>query len=211
MKKFIAVAGNVAVGKTALTQLLCEHMLWEPFHSVVDDNPYLSDFYEDKRAWCFHSQMYFLSRRLGYHRAIVERPGTVVQDRTAYEDAEIWARSFYEDGCMLEREWRTFWDLYQTVMTILPPPDLLIYLHAPVEVLHDRISQRGRPFERQITLDQISRLDELYEAWAAEFYLCPTLRIAADDLELLTSEAQLELIAGRILDKLRGKETVVFD
>lgn len=211
MKKFIAVAGNVAVGKTILTRRLCEHLLWEPFHSLVDNNPYLSDFYDDQHAWCFHSQMYFLSRRLGYHGQIVERPGTVVQDRTAYEDAEIWAKSFYEGGFMAERDWRTFWELYQTVMTILPPPDLLIYLHAPVAVLLDRIRRRGRTFERQITVDQLGRLDELYEAWVEEFRLCPTLRIAADDLDMLTTEAHLDLIAGRILDKLRGKETVVFD
>lgn len=211
MKKFIAVAGNVATGKTMLTRNLCQHLLWEPFHSLVDDNPYLSDFYEDQHAWCFHSQMYFLSRRLGYHRVIVERPGTVVQDRTAYEDAEIWARSFFEDGFMLERDWRTYSDLYQTVMTILPPPDLLIYLHAPVPVLHERLRRRGRPFEQRISLEQLGRLNDLYEAWAEEFQLCPTLKIAADDLELFDSEEHLELIAGRILHNLRGKETVVFD
>ena len=150
MKKFIAVAGNVGVGKSTLTGKLSEYLCWEPFYEAVDDNPYLADFYKDMCTWSFHSQVYFLSRRLGHHRQIIERPGTVVQDRTVYEDAEIFARNFHLQGHMSERDWASYWDLYQTVITILPPPDLVIYLQASVPVLQERIRQRGRDYEQQI-------------------------------------------------------------
>ena len=106
MKKFIAVAGNVGVGKSTLTRLLSEYLCWEPFFEAVDDNPYLADFYKDMRTWTFHSQIYFLSRRLSHHRQIIERPGTVIQDRTVYEDAEIFARNLYLQGHMTNRDWQ---------------------------------------------------------------------------------------------------------
>ena len=139
MKKFISVAGNVGVGKSTLTRLLSEYMCWEPFYEAVDDNPYLADFYKDMRTWSFHSQVYFLSRRLSHHRQIIERPGTVLQDRSVYEDAEIFARNLHLRGYMTERDWRSYWDLYQTVITIVPPPDLVIYLQSSVPVLQERI------------------------------------------------------------------------
>lgn len=105
MKRFIGVAGNVGVGKSSLTRLLSTYLCWEPFFEAVDDNPYLADFYQDMCTWSFHSQIYFLSRRLSHHRQIIERPGTVVQDRTVYEDAEIFARNLYIQGHMSERDW----------------------------------------------------------------------------------------------------------
>jgi deoxyadenosine/deoxycytidine kinase len=210
MKRFIAVAGNVGVGKSTLTRLLSEYLCWEPFFEAVDDNPYLPDFYQDMRTWSFHSQIYFLARRLGHHRQIVERPGTVVQDRTVYEDAEIFARNLHLQGHMTDRDWQTYWDMYQTVITILPPPDLVLYLQASVPALLERIHMRGRDYERQISTDYLSRLNELYESWVHEFTLCPVLTVPTDDLDFVTSNAHLELIANRVLEKLHGKETVVF-
>lgn len=211
MKKFIAVAGNVGVGKSTLTRLLSAHLYWEPFFEAVDDNPYLADFYRDMRAWSFHSQVYFLSRRLSHHREIVERPGTVVQDRTVYEDAEIFARNLYLQGHMGERDWKSYWDLYQTVITILPPPDLVIYLQASVPVLQERIRQRGRDYEQQIAVEYLSQLNELYETWAERFRMCPVLTVPTDNLNFVASEPNLELIAKRVLEKLHGKEVVVFE
>lgn len=211
MKRFIGVAGNVGVGKSTLTSLLSEYLCWEPFYEAVDDNPYLADFYKDMRAWSFHSQVYFLSRRLSHHRQIVERPGTVVQDRTVYEDAEIFARNLQRQGHMNDRDWSSYWDLYQTVITILPPPDLVIYLQASVPVLQERIRQRGRDYEQEISVEYLVQLNDLYEEWVDGFTLCPVLTVPTDDLNFVAVNSHLELIASRVLDKLHGKEVVVFD
>lgn len=211
MKKFIAVAGNVGVGKSSLTRLLSEHLYWEPFYEAVDDNPYLADFYKDMRSWSFHSQVYFLSRRLGHHRQIIERPGTVIQDRSVYEDAEIFARNLHLQGHMTERDWLSYWDLYQTVITILPPPDLVIYLQAPVPALRERIRQRGRDYEQQISTEYLTQLNELYEEWVEGFTLCPVLTVPTENLNFVAVNSHLELIASRVLEKLHGKETVIFD
>jgi len=210
MKKFIAVAGNVGVGKSTLTRLLSAYLCWEPFYEAVDDNPYLADFYRDMRTWSFHSQVYFLSRRLSHHRQIIERPGTVVQDRSVYEDAEIFARNLYLQGNMNERDWRSYWDLYETVITILPPPDLVIYVQASVPVLQERIRQRGRDYEQQIAPEYLTQLNTLYEAWAERFTLCPVLTVPTDNLNFVADISCLEQIANRVLDKLHGKEVVVF-
>jgi deoxyadenosine/deoxycytidine kinase len=211
MKKFIAVAGNVGVGKSTLTQKLSEYLYWEPFFEAVDDNPYLPDFYKDMRAWSFHSQVYFLSRRLGHHRQIIDRPGTVIQDRTVYEDAEIFARNLFLQGHMTERDWASYWDLYQTVITILPPPDLVIYLQASVPALQERIRERGRDYEQEIAVEYLTQLNELYDAWVDGFGLCPVLTVPTDDLNFVAINSHLELIASRVLDKLHGKEIVVFE
>ena len=211
MKRFIGVAGNVGVGKSTLTALLSEYLCWEPFYEAVDDNPYLADFYEDMRAWSFHSQVYFLSRRLSHHRQIIERPGTVVQDRTVYEDAEIFARNLQRQGHMSDRDWSSYWDLYQTVSTILPPPDLVIYLQASVPVLRERIRQRGRDYEQEISTEYLTQLNDLYQEWVDGFTLCPVLTVPTDDLNFVAKNSHLELIASRVLDKLHGKEVVVFD
>lgn len=211
VKKFIAVAGNVGVGKSTLTRLLSEYLCWEPFFEAVDDNPYLPDFYRDMRTWSFHSQIFFLSRRLSHHRQIIERPGTVIQDRTVYEDAEIFARNLFLQGQMTERDWHSYWDLYQTVVAILPPPDLVIYLQASLPVLQDRIHQRGRDYEQQIAPDYLTQLNHLYDTWSERFALCPVLTVQTDNLNFVAVNSHLELIAGRVLDKLHGKEVVVLE
>ena len=211
MKRFIAVAGNVGVGKSTLTHLLSEYLFWEPFFEAVDDNPYLADFYQDMRTWSFQSQVFFLSKRLSHHRQIIERPGTVVQDRTVYEDAEIFARNLYLQGNMNARDWRSYWDLYQTVITILPPPDLVIYLQASVPVLQERIRLRGRDYEQQIEPEYLTQLNDLYEAWVDGFGLCPVLTVPTDCLNYVADNSLLELIASRVLEKLHGKEVVVVE
>jgi deoxyadenosine/deoxycytidine kinase len=211
VKKFIAVAGNVGVGKSTLTQMLSEFLYWEPFYEAVDDNPYLADFYKDMRTWSFHSQIYFLSRRLGHHRQIIERPGTVIQDRTVYEDAEIFARNLHLQGNMTKRDWTSYWDLYQTVITILPPPDLVIYLQASVPTLRERIRQRGRDYEQEIRTEYLTQLNDLYDKWVDGFSLCPVLTVPTDDLNFVAKNAHLELIANRVLEMLHGKEVVVFE
>ncbi|HIP96287.1 MAG TPA: deoxynucleoside kinase [Anaerolineae bacterium] len=211
MKKFIAVAGNIGVGKTTLTARLTEYLCWEPFNEAVDDNPYLADFYQDMRRWSFHSQIFFLSRRLRHHRQIVDRPGTVVQDRTVYEDAEIFARNLYLQGHMDERDYQSYRALYETVIEILPPPDLVIYLRASLPTLMERIRLRGRDYEQDISAEYLEQLNKLYEEWIEGFTLCPVLTVPADDLDFVQNAAHLNLIVQKVLDKLHGKEVVVFD
>lgn len=211
MKKFIAVAGNIGVGKSSLTARLSDYLCWEPFYEAVEDNPYLADFYRDMKAWSFHSQIFFLSRRLRHHRQILERPGTVLQDRTVYEDAEVFAKNLYLQGHMDERDYRSYRELYETAIEILPPPDLVIYLRASVPTLKRRIALRGRDFEQNITTEYLEQLNALYEEWIESFDLCPLLTVPADDLDFVQREAHLALIAAKVLEKLHGKEEVVFD
>lgn len=211
MKKFIAVAGNIGVGKSTLTAMLAEKLAWEPFYEAVDDNPYLADFYGNMQQWSFHSQVFFLSRRLRHHRQILDRPGTVVQDRSVYEDAEVFAENLYRQGNMTERDYRTYRELYAAMGLFLPPPDLVVYLRASVPVLVKRIRKRGRDFERQVSPDYLEQLNRLYEEWIERFSLCPVLTVPADNLDFVQFNSHMELIAAKIVDKLSGKELVVFD
>lgn len=210
-KRFIAVAGNVGVGKSTLTALLSQRLGWRPFYEAVDDNPYLKDFYADMKTWSFHSQVFFLSRRLKHHREIVDYPTSAVQDRSVYEDAEIFARNLYRQGHMTERDYQSYRELYEAMNLFLPPPDLIVYLQASVSTLLQRIAQRGRDYEREIEPAYMEQLNELYDEWASTFDLCPMLTVPADDLDFVMYNTDLELIAGKIIDKLQGKETVVFD
>ena len=211
MKKFIAIAGNMGVGKSALTALLSEKLGWEPFYEAVDDNPYLPDFYKDMKRWSFHSQMFFLSRKLRYYQEILSRPTSVIQDRSIYEDAEIFAENLYRQGHMGERDYRSYRELYEVLTIFLPPPDLVVYLQASVPTLKHRIALRGRDFEQHIPTDYLERLNVLYEEWAHSFTLCPMLTIPSDNLDFVQNNSHLELITARIMDKLHGKEIVVFD
>lgn len=210
-KRFVAVAGNIGVGKSTLTALLSQRLGWRPFYEAVDDNPYLKDFYADMRTWSFHSQIFFLSRRLQHHRKIVDCPTSAVQDRSVYEDAEIFARNLYCQGRMQERDYQTYRELYAAMNLFLPPPDLIVYLQASVSTLHRRIALRGRDYEREIEPAYLEQLNELYEEWADTFDLCPMLTVPADNLDFVMYNTDLELIADKVVDKLRGKETVVFD
>ncbi len=210
-KHYIAIAGNIGAGKSTLTSLLSQRLGWEPFLEGVSDNPYLSDFYEDMNRWSFHSQVFFLARRLLHHRQLLERPHSVIQDRTVYEDAEIFARNLYEGGAMQERDYRTYHDLYAAVTSILPPPDLVIYLQASVATLSERIRQRGRSYERQLAPDYLAQLNRLYEDWVQHFALCPVLTVPADRLDFVANGEHLTLITQRILARLQGKEVVRFD
>jgi deoxyadenosine/deoxycytidine kinase len=211
MGKIIAVAGNVGVGKSTLTHLLSERLGWEPFYESVNDNPYLADFYSDMRQWSFHSQVFFLSRRLRNHRDILGHPNTVIQDRSVYEDAEIFARNLYLQQHMQERDYDCYNELYQTLAQFVPPPDLVIYLRASVPTLQQRIAMRGRDYERTIPEEYLEQLNALYEEWIDRFTLCPVLTVPADQLDFVKHNTHLELICEKILEKLQGKEVVVFD
>jgi deoxyadenosine/deoxycytidine kinase len=211
VKKFIAIAGNIGVGKSTLVQLLCEHLGWEPFFEGFVDNPYLADFYADMKVWAFHSQVFFLSRRLHDLRRLMDYPRTVVQDRSVYEDAEIFAKNLYRQGYVSERDWKTYRELYQVMTELLPPPDLVVYLNASVPTLLQRIEQRGREYEKQIAPDYLRQLNILYDEWLADFNLCPILIVPADRLDFVVNSQHLDLIAQKIQEKLRGEQMVMFD
>ena len=211
MKKFVAVAGNIGVGKSTLVAMLCEHLKWQPFYEPVAENPYLIDFYRDMRTWAFHSQIFFLTHRLRAHRQLLDHPTSAIQDRSVYEDAEVFACNLYQQGLIDERDYGAYRELYQVLTEFLPPPDLVIYLRASVPTLIDRIKHRGREYERQITPEYLSQLNQLYEAWISRFSLCPVLTIPADDLDYVAYPSHLDLIVRKVQDKLMGKEEVIFD
>ncbi|MFV1859431.1 MAG: deoxynucleoside kinase [Anaerolineales bacterium] len=211
MSHFVAVAGNIGVGKSTLVRLLAERMQWTPFFEPQAQNPYLSDFYQDMQEWSFQSQIFFLSRRLRAHRDIADHPGPAVQDRSVYEDAEIFAYNLFLERNMSDRDYRTYRDLYEVLTRFLPPPDLVVYLRASVDTLMNRIAMRGRDYEKGIQPDYLGRLNNLYEDWTDRFSLCPVLTVPADDLNYVLHEAHLDLIISKIQSKLSGKEEVRFE
>jgi deoxyadenosine/deoxycytidine kinase len=211
MKKFVAVAGNIGVGKSTLVALLCQRLSWQPFYEPVADNPYLADFYGDMSAWAFHSQIFFLTHRLRAHHQLLDHPTSVLQDRTVYEDAEIFAENLYRQGLIHSRDYRTYRELYEVLTDFLPPPDLVLYLRASVPTLLARISHRGRDYERQITFEYLSQINILYEEWIARFSLCPVLTVPSDDLDYVANSRHLNLIVEKVQEKLTGKEVVIFD
>lgn len=211
MKRFVAVAGNIGVGKSTLVALLCQRLDWQPFYEPVADNPYLADFYADMSSWSFHSQIFFLTHRLRAHRQLLDHPTSVLQDRTVYEDAEIFAENLYRQGLIHPRDYHTYRELYEVLTDFLPPPDLVLYLRASVPTLLSRISNRGRDYERQITFDYLSQINALYEEWIARFSLCPVLTVPSDDLDYVANSKHLNLIAEKVQEKLTGKEVVIFD
>jgi deoxyadenosine/deoxycytidine kinase len=213
MKKFVAVAGNIGVGKSTLVRLLCQKLGadWQPFYEPVAENPYLADFYANMQAWGFHSQLFFLTHRLKIHHAISAHPRSVFQDRSVYEDAEIFARNLHLQGYITPRDYATYRELYQTLVEILPPPDLVIYLRASTPTLLQRIAQRGREYERSISAEYLQSLNHLYESWISGFTLCPVLTIPTDNLNYVAHPGHLSLVAQKVQENLTGKDEVVFE
>ena len=211
MKKFIAVAGNIGVGKSTLVEMICERLECQPFYEPVAENPYLSDFYKNMQAWSFHSQIFFLTHRLRIHQELARSTSSVIMDRSIYEDAEIFAQNLFLQGALNERDWQTYHTLYLTLADSLPQPDLLIYLRASVPTLRYRIALRDRNYERAIPAGYLEQLNQLYEAWIHGFTLCPVLTVPADDLDYVAHSRHLDLITRKVQEKLTGKEEVRFD
>ena len=184
--KFVAVAGNMGVGKTSLVQFLHDRYGFQPVYEPFMDNPYLDDFYKDMSSWGFHSQLYFLTHKFRLHMELHGRTSTVIQDRTIYEDAEIFCENLYRSKKMSPRDHATYMELYRTMKTALQPPDLMIYLRCSVRAIRARIKQRGRPSEQAIPLAYIRRLNDLYEEWIGSYDLSPVLIWNSDKHDYLT-------------------------
>jgi len=210
MDKFIVIAGNIGAGKSSLVGLLSAQLGFEPFYEPVNDNPYLSDFYQDMPAWAFHSQIYFLTRRLRIHNQLLAVQGSVIQDRSVYEDAEVFAHNLFLQGAIRQRDYDTYQDLYKVLVDFLPPPDLVVYLKASVETLQKRIALRGRDYERTISSEYLSQLNNLYESWTSSFTLCPLLTVPCDNLDFVARPEHLTLIVDKVKEMLIGKQEVHF-
>jgi deoxyadenosine/deoxycytidine kinase len=185
-KRFIAIAGNIGAGKTELTRFLCKRYDIKPFYEPNEQNPYLADFYRDMKAWAYKSQVYFLAHKFRLQLELQDEAGTVVQDRTIYEDAEIFAKNLYRQRTIDTRDFKTYWALYRSISRTLRPPDLMIQLSCPVRTLRRRIRLRGRAMEREIPVAYLSRLNRLYEEWFKRYDLSPVLKLETDRLDWLT-------------------------
>jgi len=205
MDKFIVVAGNIGAGKSTLVELLSRELQLTPFYEPVSENPYLSDFYDDMKRWAFQSQLFYLTRRLRIHRQLLDVQGSVIQDRSVYEDAEIFAKNLFLQGDISERDFGVYQDLYQILVTLLPPPDMIIYLKTSVPVLAQRIVRRGRDFEVDIPQDYLTRLNGLYESWIANVNQCPVLIISTDNLDLVTRQEHINLVISTVKEKMTGR------
>lgn len=203
MKNFIAIAGNIGVGKSTLTKKLAEHYGWKAFLEPVTENPYLEDFYKDMKHWAFHSQMYFLGKRLQDHYNLVHDKASVVQDRSLYENAEVFAKNLYLQGYINKRDWNVYRKIYKTCVKILPAPDLIIYLKASVDKIMDRIQQRGREFEKNIDKKYIGDLNELYDDWVGNIRGTQVITISYDDLDLKNNRLDFESFLDAVKDYLK--------
>lgn len=196
--KHIAVAGNIGAGKTTLTEMLSKHYRWIPHFEDVDQNPYLFDFYEDMPRWSFNLQIYFLNSRLTQLLEISRGTETVIQDRTIYEDANIFAPNLHEMGLMSKRDYENYYDFFQTLRQMVQPPDLLIYLQASVPTLVGQIQKRGREYEENIRLDYLKRLNEYYNKWIESYKEGPLLIVNVDKNKFAEHEEDFGYIIQKI-------------
>lgn len=202
------MAGNIGAGKTTLTERIGARLGWRTGYESVVDNPYISDFYDDMRAWSFHLQVFFLGHRADQHRAAADDARSAILDRSIYEDAYIFARALHHLGNLNERDYLSYRKLFGLVTAGLPRPDLLIYLKAPVPILMERIRRRARNIETGISADYLSLLESFYDEWLASFDLCPLLTVQTGDLDYVNDPRDLDLVAERIQEKLAGKEVM---
>jgi len=200
----IAIAGNIGSGKTTLTGLLAKHFGWEPHYEDVDTNPYLNSFYEDMQRWSFNLQIYFLNSRFRQVVTIRKSGKTVVQDRTIYEDAHIFAPNLHSMNLMSTRDFDNYLSLFELMSSFIQPPDLLIYLRASVPTLVNQIQKRGRDYESAIRLDYLKNLNERYEEWVESYTLGKLLIIDVDNLKVSENPADLGTVIEKINAELHG-------
>lgn len=200
----VAIAGNIGSGKTTLTGLLSKHYKWDAHYEDVDDNPYLNDFYKDMQRWSFNLQVYFLKSRFKQVKEIHASEKNVIQDRTIYEDAFIFAPNLHAMGLMSSRDFENYLSLFQLMETFIPPPNLLIYLRSSVANLVGQIQKRGRDYENSIRIDYLTRLNERYEAWISQYNRGKLLIIDVDDIDFNNNKEDLGAIINRIDAEING-------
>lgn len=210
MKPFVVLAGNIGAGKSTLVSLLSERLGLHPYFEPVAENPYLEKFYADMGRWALHSQVFFLTHRLRTHRALMDDRHAVVQDRSIYEDAEIFARNLHAQGIMSPTDWATYHQLYETVSDLLPAPDLIVYLRASVPTLRRRITRRGREYEAGISDAYLEGLNRLYEDWIAACAPAPVLAIDGDTLDFVARPDDLETVIDTVAARLKGPQGLLF-
>ena len=202
--KHIAIAGNIGAGKTTLTTQLAKHFGWEPHFEDVEDNPYLSDFYHDMQRWSFNLQIYFLNSRYSQILSIQQGEKTIIQDRTIYEDARIFAPNLHEMGLMSQRDFENYYSLFEVMIQQVQPPDLLIYLKASIPTLVGHIQQRGRDYEGSISLDYLKRLNERYDSWVSTYTEGKLLVINADEIDFFNRPEDLGEVINKVQAELHG-------
>lgn len=200
----IAIAGNIGSGKTTLTTQLSKYLGFESHYEDADNNPYLFDFYSDMQRWSFNLQVYFLHTRFRKILDIRREERNVVQDRTIYEDAQIFAPNLHAMGLMAKRDYETYRSFFDTLLTLMPPPDLLIYLRGSIPTLVDQIQSRGREYEDSIRLDYLRRLNERYEAWFESYELGKKMEVSIDELNFRDNPEHLGIIVNRVKAELFG-------
>ena len=200
----IAVAGNIGAGRTTLSELLSKHYKWTPHYEDVDQNPYLNDFYNDMQRWSFNLQIYFLNSRFQQILDIRKSGKTIIQDRTIYEDAEIFAPNLHSMGLMSTRDFNNYKKLFDLMVSLIQPPDLLIYLRATVPTLVNQIQKRGREYENSIRLDYLKQLNERYDGWVDNYKMGKLLIINVDDLDFISNPEDLSFIIDKIDAHIHG-------
>ena len=199
---FIGLAGNIGVGKTTFTTQMAERNGWKPFYESVSDNPYLSDFYGDMKRWSFNLQIYFLHKRFESHLNMSRSNGGVIQDRTIYEDVEIFARNLHEMGNLSDRDWDNYLGLFVTMTSFLKKPNLIVYLRASTDTLLSRIHSRGRDYEQSIDPEYLHSLNIAYDKWINFVADYPVLTIETDGFNIFDNAEQLLVIEKRILERI---------
>lgn len=194
-RHYITIAGNIGVGKSTLVGILADAFGLQPYYEIVADHPFIDDYYADRVRWGFHSQIWFLSQRFEQQQEIADTPISVVQDRSMYEDYEVFVKGLLEQGILSHREFRTYRCLYQTLTRSVQPPTLLMYLRAGVPTLRQRIDKRARPSEQQIPDSYLEQLNRRYQEWLRRFEVCPVLTVDTDELDLVSDKEQrLEVV-----------------
>ena len=200
----VAIAGNIGSGKTTLTRLLAKHYKWQPHFEEVDDNPYLDDFYNQMERWSFNLQIYFLNSRFRQILDIREKGKSVIQDRTIYEDAYIFAPNLHAMGLMTNRDYENYRSLFELMESVTEGPDLLIYLRSSIPNLVKQIHKRGRDYENSISIDYLSRLNERYEAWIHGYDKGNLIILDVDDLDFVDNQEHLGEVINKIDAELHG-------
>lgn len=200
----VAIAGNIGSGKTTLTSLLSKHYKWEAHYEDADENPYLNDFYNDMQRWSFNLQVYFLNNRFSQVQEYRNNKKNVIQDRTIYEDAYIFAPNLHAMGLMTSRDFESYFSLFKLMESFIAPPDLLIYLRASIPVLVDQISSRGREYEESIRLDYLKRLNERYEAWISTYDQGKLLIVDVDNTNFIENKEDLGNVIAKIDAEVHG-------